>query len=806
MDDPTNRTQPADPPPPVNLSTFFRRSAGLTAATAIILAALWALDRWNPPALPTDDGAAVMVLARDGTPLRAFADGTGVWRYPISVRDVSPLYLEALLAYEDRSFPRHPGVNPLAVARAGWQNLRAGRVVSGGSTLTMQVARLLEPRPRNLAGKAREALRAVQLEWHLDKEAILDLYLNRAPFGGPIEGVEAASWAWLGKPSAELSHAEAALLAVLPQAPSRLRPDRHPERARAARDKVLMRMANLGVWDPDDVADALIEPVVARRLDPPMVAPLLAERLRSSGGTRIRSSVDVHLQRQIEARVAAYLARLPERSSAAVLVVDNASMQALAYVGTARFGDSERAGHVDMVNAWRSPGSTLKPLLYGLALDQGLIHSESLLVDAPQNFRGYRPGNFDERFNGPVSAAEALRLSLNVPAVDLLDRVTPERFVARLAHGGLTLRLPRGARPNLSLILGGGSTRLEDLVAAYAALARGGTVQPVQLLADAPTAPPRQLLSEGAAWIVWRMLADHGRPGEGAAFLDASRMAPIAWKTGTSYGFRDAWAIGTGTEVTIGVWIGRPDGTAVPGHYGAVTALPLLFQLFDGLPRSLRMRSELPLPDSVLAESICWPLGLAEAQTRSEHCHRRRDAWTLAGQVPPTLPERDARQWTAGIDTWLRDEATGLRARHDCIAGPLVAASVARWPTRLGPWLGRDLQRRSQPPALLPGCSERGVPRDLRIDGLVDGAVLMSMDAARNATEVDLRALGAQGEVIWLLDDHRVGSTRAVEVLRLPLSGSGRRVLVAVDESGAFDRIEFSLSRADELAVATRTP
>jgi penicillin-binding protein 1C len=772
-----------------------KRPLAITLATGLALAlGAWSLDRWLPPPIPTDDGAAVMVLAGDGTPLRAFADGEGVWRYPVTSAEVSPLYLEALLAYEDRKFPSHPGVDPLAMLRAAWQNLRAGRVVSGGSTLTMQVARLIEPRPRNLIGKAREALRALQLERRLGKVGILDLYLNRAPFGGPIEGVEAASWAYLGKPSADLSHAEAALLAVLPQAPSRLRPDRHPERARAARDKVLRRMADLDVWSEAVVADALIEPVVARRLDPPMIAPLLAERLRGSGGGRIRSTLDVHLQRMVEARVAGYLARLPERSSVAVLVVDNASMQALAYVGSAHFGDNDRAGHVDMVAAWRSPGSTLKPLLYGLALDQGLIHSESLLVDAPQNFRGYRPGNFDERFNGPVSAAEALRLSLNVPAVDLLDRVTPERFVARLAHGGLGLRMPRGARPNLSLILGGGSARLEDLVAAYAALARGGQVQQVQLQADAPEPVARQMMSAGAAWIVWRMLADHGRPGEGFGFLDGSQRAPVAWKTGTSYGFRDAWAIGTGTEVTIGVWIGRPDGTAVPGHYGAVTALPLLFQMFDGMPRALRMRSQLPMPDSVAAADICWPLGLAEERTPTEHCHRKRQAWVLDGRVPPTLPERDARRWTAAIDTYLHDETSGLRAHHACSEGPLRSVSVARWPGRLGPWLGRDLRQRSQPPPLMPGCGEHGTPRDLRIDGVVDGALLVSMDQAREATEIDLRALGAQGQVLWLLDDRVVGRTREGEVLRLPLKGSGTRVLVAVDDSGAFDRVSFVLT------------
>src|SRR5690606_35168736 len=334
----------------------------------------------------------------------------------------------------------------------------------------MQVARILDRRPgastRSLPGKLDQILRAVQLEAHLSKDQILALYLERAPFGGTIEGVEAASWAYLGKPAARLSHAEAALLAVLPQAPSRLRPDRHPEAAQAARDKVLARMATLGRWTPGQVRDAKIEAVVARRLRPPMSAPLLAQRLRTAHprDARIVSTLDAGLQRMLEARVASYFSSLPERTSAALLVVDNATMQARAYVGSLDLSDRSRLGHVDMVRAWRSPGSTIKPFVYGMALDDGLIHSHSLMVDAPQSFGGYRPTNFDAAFNGPVAAEAALQRSLNVPAVDLLDRVGPARFAARLAHAGIELRFPRGAVPNLALILGGTGARLEDLV------------------------------------------------------------------------------------------------------------------------------------------------------------------------------------------------------------------------------------------------------------------------------------------------------------------------------------------------------
>ena len=355
-----------------------------------MLLTLLALDFAFPPPLPKARDTSTLVVARDGTPLRAFADRDGVWRYPAAPESVSPLYLQALLNYEDRWFWRHPGVNPWALLRAGGQWMQRGRIVSGGSTLTMQVARILDRHSRTPWGKLKQLLRALQLEAHLSKREILTLYLERAPFGGTIEGVEAASWAYLGKPASQLSQAEAALLAVLPQSPSRLRPDRHPEAAQAARDKVLARMAKLGVWSEQDVRDARIEPVVARSLQPPLQAALLAERLRQAQPreARIESTLDVELQRTLEERVSAYFSALPERTSAALLVVDNASMEARAYVGSVAFGDKARLGHVDMVRAWRSPGSTLKPFLYGLALDDGLIHSESLLIDAPQSFGG----------------------------------------------------------------------------------------------------------------------------------------------------------------------------------------------------------------------------------------------------------------------------------------------------------------------------------------------------------------------------------------------------------------------------------
>src|SRR5688572_25129414 len=586
------------------------------------------LDLAFPLPLPRDRDAGAVVVAADGTPLRAFADRGGIWRYPVRVEQVSPLYLQALLNYEDRWFWKHPGINPFALLRAGGQWLRSGRVVSGGSTLTMQVARILcmpsGRHKRSFGGKLEQLLRALQLEAHLSKREILALYLNRAPFGGTVEGVEAASWAYLGKPASRLSHAEAALLTVLPQAPSRLRPDREPERARIARDKVLRRMATLGVWSPAQVADAQVEPVVARSLRPPRHAALLAQRLRDAhpGATRIVSTLDIDLQRTLEDRVSAYFSSLPERTSAALLVVDNATLEVRAYVGSVAFGDAARLGHVDMVRAWRSPGSTLKPFLYGLAFDDGLIHSESLLVDAPQAFGDYRPGNFDMAFNGPVGAAEALRLSLNVPAVDLLDRIGPSRFSARLAHAGIDLHWPPGAMPNLSMILGGTGARLEDLVGAYAALNRDGVAGRVRYTRASPRVD-RRLLSPGAAWIVRDILAANPRPGSVTDTFDPGGRPRVAWKTGTSYGYRDAWALGSTRRYSVGVWVGRPDGTPMPGQYGAVTALPLLFEVFDSLPT--RRGDAMPQPPPVNVEQIdvCWPLGLPPDPRAPQLCQRK---------------------------------------------------------------------------------------------------------------------------------------------------------------------------------------
>jgi penicillin-binding protein 1C len=757
-----------------------------------VLSLLWLADRLFPLPLPEDDLARV-VLAEDGTPLWRFADRDGVWRYPVTPDQVSPYYLEALLTYEDRWFRLHPGVNPLALARAAWQNLSGGRVVSGGSTLSMQVARLLDPHGRDLPGKLKQLWRTAQLEWHLSKDEILALYLNRAPFGGTLEGVAAASWSYLGKPPSQLSRAEAALLAVLPQAPSRLRPDRHPERAQAARDKVLRRLAEFRVWPQTQVDEALEEPVFLAPRREPSLAPLLARRLNRAGSPPlIRTTLDAVLQLRLEDLLLGWRARLPERTSAAILVVEHQSMAVRAYLGSVDIGDAARFGHVDMVRALRSPGSTLKPFLYGMALDAGLIHSESLLQDVPRHYGDYRPGNFAAGFSGPVSASEALATSLNLPAVQLLEAYGPKRFAGELRGAGVPIRLPALAEPNLALILGGGGTRLEALLAGYSAFARGGLAARPRLQPD-DELRERRLLSPGAAWIVRRILSGQARPDRDPRAQLVQRPS-LAWKTGTSYGFRDAWAIGVGPRHLIGIWIGRPDGTPVPGQFGLASAAPLLLQVHDLLvnrdsQRGIAAPAD-PQPAEVGVAAICWPLG-QPLDRDDPNCRRLRFAWTLQGTTPPTLLAAD-QPLGSGLREPLWLNPRGRRVAPGCAQAE--RRELALWPAPLEPWLPRRERRSARLPAADRACPPPTPAQvaPLSIVGVREGERLRRPQGDAEPLRLSLSTLGGSGRRWWFVDGRPLGDSAAGAPFAHAFA-VGRHQLSVLDEGGQTARLEFSV-------------
>ena len=760
---------------------------------ALVILLLWGADRIWPLPLPQDDLARV-VLAEDGTPLWRFADANGVWRYPVHTSEVSPYYLDALLTYEDRWFYQHPGVNPLALVRATWQNLSGARVVSGGSTLSMQVARLLDPHSRTLHGKLRQLWRTAQLEWHLSKDEILNLYLNRAPFGGTLQGVAAASWAYLGKSPSQLTHAEAALLAVLPQAPSRLRPDRHPQRAQEARDKVLRRLAEFQVWPQSAVDEALEEPLLlAPRLEPSL-APLLARRLnRPDSPPLIRTTLDATLQRRLEDLLLGWRARLPEHTSAAILVVEEESMAVRAYLGSVDINDTKRFGHVDMISALRSPGSTLKPFLYGMALDDGLIHSESLLQDVPRRYGDYRPGNFSMGFTGAVPASTALSSSLNLPAVQLLEAYGPKRFAAQMRIGGMPLALPALAEPNLALILGGAGSRLEDLVSGYSALARDGKSATLRLQPD-DTLRERPLLSPGAAWIVRRILSGQARPDRDPR-AELVQRPVLAWKTGTSYGFRDAWAIGVGPRYLIGVWIGRPDGTPVPGQFGLASAAPLMLQVHDVLTNRDSQRGisapVKPVPANIGVAAICWPLG--QPMNRSDpNCRRQRFAWTLDNTTPPTLQALD-QPLSVGLMESIWVNAKGLRVDARCPGA--TPQNIALWPAPLEPWLPRIERREARIPAADPDCPPPALAASspLSIVGVREGDQLRLPAASQQALRLKISALGGSGRRWWFLNGAPLGDSANQDSINASFERLGRYQLSVLDEAGQTARLEFSV-------------
>jgi penicillin-binding protein 1C len=550
--------------------------ASLSAATAWIVAL-------GPPPLGDTAEVSARVLDRNGTLLRAFATKEGRWRLPEEAADVDPRLFELLLAYEDKRFRLHPGVDPLALGRAAWQLVTSGHIRSGGSTLTMQVARLLEPRSgRTLAAKLRQIVRAVEIERVLSKDQVLSLYASLAPYGGNIEGVRAACLIYFGKEPRHLSLAEAALLVALPQSPELRRPDRFPDAARIARDRVLDRFAATGAVPADEIALAKAEPVPTSRRPMPMLAPhAAAEALAAApAGGAVRLTIDAGVQQQLEA-----LARERERTLAAalgpdiglaILVADNATGQVLAHVGSAAYFDVRRAGQIDMTQAVRSPGSTLKPFIYGLGFEDGFIAPETLIEDRRISYGAYAPKDFDFGFKGTVSVREALQNSLNVPAVAVLDRVGPSRLAARLRQAGAILALPDGEMPGLAIGLGGAGVKLADLVMLYAGIARLGTVVPLSEQAAAQPAPNRRLMDAAAAWYVSQILLGSPPPENGVA-------GRIAFKTGTSYGYRDAWSIGFDGKHTIGVWVGRADGAPVPGLVGRNAAAPILFDAFARL-------------------------------------------------------------------------------------------------------------------------------------------------------------------------------------------------------------------------------
>lgn len=562
---------------------------GLTALSAVGLwNGLLALDRAYPPPL---EGAGLSreVVDRNGALLRAFAAPDGRWRLAVDIDHVDPVLIDLLVTYEDRRFWNHHGIDPLAVLRAAGQLVAHGRIVSGGSTITMQLARLIEPRAeRSMSAKITQALRALQIERRLSKREILERYLTLAPYGGNLEGIRAASLAWFGREPRGLGLGQQALLVALPQSPESRRPDRFRERAITARDRVLERMVTAGLIEPREAERAMADAVPARRSALPALAAHATDRaLREHPADLSQQlTLDASVQAGLEAVARETAARLGPKLSVAMILADARTGEILGDVGSADFFDGRRQGWIDMTWVPRSPGSTLKPFIYALGFEEGLIAQETIIEDRPADFGGYRPKNFDMRYQGDVSIRTALQMSLNVPAIRLLDAVGPTRLMARFRHAGVIGRLPAGEMPGLAIGLGGVGLTLRDLVQLYTALANEGRTS---VLTEVPQRSPTQtaLLDQRAAWQIGDMLSGIVPP-QGAPAIG------IAYKTGTSYGYRDAWSVGYDGRHVLGVWVGRPDGAAVPGLSGFASAAPILFEGFTRTGLGIAPRPRAP--------------------------------------------------------------------------------------------------------------------------------------------------------------------------------------------------------------------
>lgn len=577
--------------------------------------ALWTMglgrdvfDRWvdatGLPPLVAETG--VEVLDRDGKLLRAYQVGEGRWRLAASPDAVDPAYLAMLIRFEDKRFHDHAGVDPWAMGRAVAQAFRNGRIISGGSTLTMQVARILEDGPTGeWQGKLRQLRVALALERRLTKDEILTLYVNGAPFGGNLEGVRAASLAWFGKPPRRLTPAQSALLVALPQSPERRRPDRAADAATEARDRVLARMQRDGVLTADTVQAAMRLPVPPTRHAFPATAPHLADRALAEQPLAAihQLTIDRDLQIAMETLATQAVQGRSDRLQIALIAADHTTGEIVASVGSAGYEADGRNGFIDLTQASRSPGSTLKPLIYGLGFDRGLIHPETLIADRPTDFDGYRPQNFDGFFRGELRVRQALQQSLNIPVVAVLQAIGPHHLIAALRSSGSDPQVPGGV-PGLAIALGGVGLSLDDMTGLYASIAQGGIAVDLRHRPDPTTGfAPRRVMGDVAAWQVGDILREVPRPS-------GVQGTGIAFKTGTSYGHRDAWAIGFDGRHVVGVWIGRADGTPVPGVFGGDLAAPVLFDAFARLGQVTPLPS--PPPDTLLLPTARLPQPLRQ--------------------------------------------------------------------------------------------------------------------------------------------------------------------------------------------------
>jgi penicillin-binding protein 1C len=635
-------------------NTWRRWVFWLAGSLVLLVVLALTLDYLFP--VPPAPQYSPLVMAQDGTVLHAYLNPTQKWRMKTELPEITPALQTAIIEKEDRYFRYHFGVNPVALVQAAGRNLFGQGRTTGASTITMQVARLLEPKERTVPNKLLEMLRAVQLEAHYSKPEILQLYLNLVPYGSNIEGVKSAALLYFQQPPHYLSLAQTVTLAIIPNRPGGLLLGKNNDRILQERNRWLRYFGQEKLFPQQDITDALLEPLDAQRHAAPTLAPHLARRLvlAHPGTALIHSTLRPATQAKAEDLARNYVRRLATLgiSQAAVLVVNNRTRAVEAYVGSADFQNAAALGQVDGVQAVRSPGSTLKPLLYGLALDRGLLTPKTVLPDVPTNFQGFRPENFDKHCLGEVTMERALTYSLNIPAVRVLSEVGVPAFTSTLRQAGFRQVARDAPRLGLSTILGGCGATLEELTGLYSALANAGRYAALRYEVESvkyeslgkgkrakptnasPIASTSQfipqnsklILSAASAYLLTDILAQRTRPDLPVDAASSRHLPRIAWKTGTSYGRRDAWSIGYNRDYTIGVWVGNFSGQGSPALTGADVASPLLFDLFNALAYNSTNEWFAP-PASLDFRLVCTETGLVPG----EHCDNQLIDYYLPG-------------------------------------------------------------------------------------------------------------------------------------------------------------------------------
>ena len=686
-----------------------------------------------------------VIYAADSSLLHAFLSSDHKWRIYARPDEITPDLRKSIIFKEDRYFKYHPGFNPLAMARAAFYNLVTGHRTSGASTITMQLARLIKPAPRTYKNKLREVFRAMQLEWHYSKSEILQMYLNLLPFGGNIEGVKSASMIYFGQETGELSLAQVVMLTVIPNNPNALRPGKSYDKLKARRNFWLSKMAEEGLFEKADTDDAIAEPFDRQRFAIPANAPHLSYRLKNvvSGKNGVMTTIQPELQNKVENLVSNHvrLLRSMQITNAAVLVVNNHTLEVEAYVGSAGFYDDLYQGQVDGISALRSPGSTLKPLLYALAFDRGLITPRTVVTDVPSNFNGYRPENYDETYRGKITIEQALALSLNVPAVNLLDRMGNEPFLDALSKSDFKWITRNRQKLGLSVILGGCGTTLQELTALFASFANKGVYHPLKFIKSEKASFSDTLCSQGAAYMISQILTGLKRPDLPQQYTQSADLPQIAWKTGTSYGRRDGWAIGYNRDYTVGVWTGNFRGNGIPELNGTDCAVPLLFNIFRAISPQNKSDWFVP-PASLDFRLVCSETGMPP----DTFCHQLVMDYFLPGISPSVRCNHLQKQFVNSSNTMSYCRACLPEKGYKEVLYPTYPADLISWynemqiPYKVVPAHNPDC----------PSVKNGGAPT---ITSLTDGAEYLLIYGRHQQLMLTCNAENGVNKVYWYLND-----------------------------------------------------